>query len=142
MRATNKLRHQPGMEKQINGLLQAGGVSRELSFASSSFAPEVTHSQQENGGSQVQHVASLGSWLGQGQDYGDYATRRPSVKLSGECNTACLTLYKYIYRYLYIYILHICSTLDPALFCFAFGKLNVPAASPTLPACSVHKYYT
>lgn len=81
-------RHQQGSEETANELLQAGGVSRELSFASSSVAPEVT--QQENGGGQVQHVASLGSWLGQGQDYGDYATRRPSVKLSGQCNTACL----------------------------------------------------
>ena len=56
-------------------------MNRELSFASSSFAPEAT-SQQENGSSQVQHVASLGSWLKQGQGNAD-TTRRPSVKLSG-----------------------------------------------------------
>ena len=61
--------------------LQAEGVSRELPFASSSFAPQAT-AQQENGGSQVQHVASLGSWLKQGQGSSE-TTRRPSVKLSG-----------------------------------------------------------
>lgn len=113
------------MMKQMNGLLQAGGVSRELSFASSSFTPQVTKAKQENGGSQVQHVASLGSWLGQGQDYGDYATRRPSVKLSGQCNIACL---------LKMYILYLCSTLDTALFLFCI-LLSAPAALPTLHAC-------
>lgn len=56
-------------------------MNRELSFASSSFAHEAT-AQHENGGSQVQHVASLGSWLQPGQDNAD-TTRRPSVKLSG-----------------------------------------------------------
>ena len=56
-------------------------MNRELSFASSSFAQEAT-TQQENGGSQVQHVASLGSWLKPGEDSAE-TTRRPSVKLSG-----------------------------------------------------------
>ena len=59
-------------------LLQSGAVSRELSFGPG--APAAS-SDQENGGNQVQHVESLGSWLGQGRAD---ASRRPSVKLSGQ----------------------------------------------------------
>lgn len=76
------------IQKKKSIFWQAGGVNRELSFASSSFAPEAM-TQQENGGGQVQHVASLGSWLKQGQDNAD-TTRRPSVKLSGEFTTASM----------------------------------------------------
>ena len=59
-------------------LLQIGGVNRELSFGAS--APGATAQQSQGNSSPVQHVESLGSWLGQGQTD---ATRRPSVKLSG-----------------------------------------------------------
>ena len=63
--------------------LQSGGVNRELSFAPPSAALP-NDSQQLGGDSRVEHVESLGSWLKQGQGEGGGATRRPSVKLSGQ----------------------------------------------------------